>query len=205
MVDRLQSDRLRADLGAVSIGREIVVLDETESTNDVVRQMASNGAAEGLVVFAEHQTVGRGQRGNKWSSLPYKALILSVLLQPGLAIEDSARLTSWAAETIALTLQSVFSIKAVVKAPNDVYVNGRKIAGVLVEMIAQPNAAHLAVLGIGLNVNENAEDFPPDLRDRATSLAIVTGCWQDRHQLAVSLLTNLDRTYAQFKVTRSRP
>jgi BirA family biotin operon repressor/biotin-[acetyl-CoA-carboxylase] ligase len=76
-------------------------------------------------------------------------------------------------------------------------VAGRKIAGVLVEMTAQRAAAHLAVLGIGLNVNQDADDFPAELRERAISLAMVTGARQDRHQLAVALLRNLDRRYFQ--------
>ena len=203
MVDRLHPDRIRAELGEVLIGREIIVLDETASTNDVIRRLAANGAAEGLVVIAERQTAGRGQRGNKWSSVPYKGLTFSVLLQPGLRVRDSARLTSWAADTIAWTLHNDFSIEAVVKSPNDVYVNGQKIAGVLVEMIAQSNAPHLAVLGIGINVNEDGQDLPPEVRDRATSLALATRCQQSRHRLAVCLLTNLDQRYTHVKAKRS--
>jgi len=197
--DRLQSDRLRADLGQVTtIGSEIVVLEETESTNDAVRDMAAKGCPEGLVVFAEYQTAGRGQRENRWVSAPGKALCFSVLLRPELPIEDSARLTQWAAETVAATIQSSCGIEAVIKSPNDIYVRGRKVAGVLVEMKAQPRAAHLAVLGIGLNVNQAVEDFPLELRERATSLAIVTGSRQDRHPLAVALLRDLDQTYQRI-------
>lgn len=195
--DRLHSGQLRADLGQVTtIGRAIVVLEETESTNDVVRELAAKGHREGLVVFAEHQTAGRGQRGNIWISMPGQALCLSILLRPEVAVENSIRLTGWAAETVAATIHTHCAVEAVIKQPNDVYVNRRKVAGVLVEMRAQPRAAHLAVIGIGLNVNQAVEDFPPDLRDRATSLAIVTGSHQDRHRLAVALLRNLDRSYA---------
>ena len=203
--DRLQGDRLRAGLGSITIGCEIVVLEETGSTNDVVREMAEKGSAEGLVVLAEHQTAGRGQRGKRWESPPHKGLWLSILLRPAIPVGESARLTSWAARTVASTIEKSCNLKLTIKLPNDIYLARRKIAGVLVEMRAQPQVDHLAILGIGLNVNQAPEDFPQELRDQATSLAIATGRSQDRNEIAIALLRNLDRTYGQFRMsTRAR-
>jgi len=183
------------DLEPVTIGREIIVLEETTSTNDVVRQMAAGDWPEGLVVFAEHQTAGRGQHGKLWDSAGGKGLCFSILLQPQLAIKDSGRLTSWAARTVAATIEFQCLLKASIKEPNDVFVSGRKVAGVLVEMCARPRAPYVAILGIGLNVNQTSSDFPEQLRDRAISLAMVRRGRLNRHQLAVELLRNLDRTY----------
>jgi len=196
----LRAAKLRSGLRNVTIGCEIIVLEETSSTNDVVRQMSAGDWPEGLVLFAEQQTAGRGQRGNKWESAAGKGLCFSVLLQPGLAVEDSQRLTEWAAKTIAGTIENHCRIEAAIKPPNDVYVRGRKVAGVLVEMRAMPGAPHVAILGIGLNVNQMPSDFSEELRDRATSLAIIRHGLIDRHQLAVELLQNLDRTYRDFFV-----
>jgi BirA family biotin operon repressor/biotin-[acetyl-CoA-carboxylase] ligase len=196
VLDQLRPDKLRADLGPVTIGREIVVLAKTVSTNDIVRKMAARDTPEGLVVFAEHQTAGRGQHGKKWESAAGKGLWFSILLRPNLAAKESPRLTLWAAQTIASTLGAAYSIPAKVKPPNDVGVNGRKLAGVLLEMRAQPQAQHIAVLGIGLNVNQDLADFPGEVREHATSLSIIKGARQDRHSLAVALLRNLDRTYS---------
>ena len=181
---------MRADLGDVTIGREIVVLEKTTSTNDSVLAMAER--PEGVVVFAEHQTAGRGQRSNFWESAAHKGLWFSILLRPKIDMKDLARLTNWAANVIATTVG-----KATVKPPNDVYIAGRKVAGVLVEIRAQKNAPHIAILGIGVNVNQTAEDFSDELRERAASLAMLRGQSQDRHLLAVALLRNLDRTYAE--------
>src|ERR1044071_3326704 len=153
-VNGLSAAKLRAGLGHCTIGREIIVLDETTSTNDVVLQMAHEGAREGLVVFAELQTAGRGQRGNAWESSAGKGLLCSVLLRPNVAVHDSARLVDWAVKGIAWTIESTCLRKATIKSPNDIYINGRKIAGVLVEMRAQPRAPHLAIVGIGVNVNQ---------------------------------------------------
>jgi BirA family biotin operon repressor/biotin-[acetyl-CoA-carboxylase] ligase len=193
--DPLRSDRLRAALGSVTIGREILVLEEVGSTNDVVAEMAKNDRPEGLVVFAEHQTAGRGQRGNAWASSACHGLWFSILLRPRIAVADSASLTTWAAETVASTVTASCMVKATVKPPNDVYLDRKKVAGILVEMRAQSNAPHLAILGIGLNVNQALADFPTELQDRATSLALVTNRQHDRNTLAISLLRNLDQTY----------
>jgi len=197
--ESLCAAKLRNDLGSVTIGREIVVLEETVSTNDVVQQMAAGESPEGLVVFAEHQSGGRGQRGNKWESAPHKGLWFSILLRPQLDLKDSGRLTDWTAKMIVATIESCCLVEASIKRPNDIVVAGRKVAGVLVEMRAQPRAPHVAIVGIGLNVNQTPSDFSKDLRDRATSLAIVRRSRIDRHRLAVELLQNLDRAYAEFR------
>jgi BirA family biotin operon repressor/biotin-[acetyl-CoA-carboxylase] ligase len=195
--DRLSAEHLRAALGLVTIGSDIIVLPVAESTNDVVCELAKNDRAEGLVVFAEQQTAGRGQRANVWESAPFKGLWLSILLKPAIDLSDSARLTTWAAQTVASMIGAVCEVSATVKPPNDVYIDSQKVAGVLVEMRARPRAPHFAVLGIGINVNQSVSDFPEELRTKATSLAIVTGRQYDRNELAVALLRELDRTYRQ--------
>lgn len=188
--DRLRAEKLR---GGSIIGREVIVLGRTESTNEVVRQMAGGDWPEGLCVFAEEQTAGRGQRGNTWESAPEKGLWFSILLRPKIDIGESARLSEWAARIVAETIGH-----AQVKLPNDVYIGQRKVAGVLVEMRAQSGAPHVAIVGIGLNVNHAPDDFPEELRPRATSLAMVRRARQDRHLLARTLLQNLDRSYAEL-------
>ena len=195
--DRLSAAKLRGALGQCMIGREIAVLDQTTSTNDVALQMANGGAPEGLVIFAEHQTAGRGQRGNVWESAAGKGLLFSVLLRPNIAIQDSSRLVDWALKGIAWTIEIVCARKATIKSPNDVYIDGRKVAGVLVEMRAQPSAPHLAIVGIGINVNQTPSHFPEELRDRATSLATVLGGPLDRNTLAIALVRNLDQLYRE--------
>ena len=203
--DALSGDKLRADLDSAIIGRDIVVVDETTSTNDSVLERTSPSTPEGLVVFAERQTAGRGQRNNSWESAAGKGLWFSILLRPKIDIGASAQLAEWAARTIADTISTEFAREATVNLPNDVVVAGKKIAGVLVEMRAQKNSPHIAIVGIGLNVNQRAEDFSGELRPRAISLAMALdrsarrrirrGEQVDRHQLAVALLQNLDASY----------
>ena len=194
--DRLDQEKLRAALSSQRIGNQIIIFEETTSTNDVVAQLASE-SAEGLVVFAERQTAGRGQYGRRWESAPYKGLWLSVLLRPGISVTDSSKLTDLLAQSIAGTA-SQFGVASSVKPPNDVYASGRKIAGVLVEMRVEPNGRYCAIAGMGVNVNHSPEDFPAELRDTASSIAGCLGHPVDRQAFAVALLRELDARYRAF-------
>jgi BirA family biotin operon repressor/biotin-[acetyl-CoA-carboxylase] ligase len=192
---RLSADQLRGKLRCAVIGQRITVLEETSSTNDAVLHAASASPKEGFVLFAERQTAGRGQRGNRWESAAGKGLWFSILLRPKIEIDDSGRLTIWAIESISDVLRTEFSLEPTIKLPNDVQIHGRKVAGVLVEMRAQEKAPYLAIVGIGINVNHSLQDFPPELRNRAISLAMALHRPVDRQKFAVAVLKNLDRTY----------
>ena len=188
---------LQAHFPRGAIGQRIIVLEQTGSTNDAILQVATANSKEGLVLFAEHQTAGRGQRDNRWESAAGKGLWFSILLQPTIQINNSGRLTIWAIETISDSIQTEFSLAPRIKLPNDVQVRGRKVAGVLVEMRAQEKAPHLAIVGIGINVNQSPEDFPPELQSKAISLAMALRRPIDRQKFAVALLRNLDLTYRE--------
>ena len=197
MLDRLIAKELQAHFPCGTIGQRIIVLEQTGSTNDAILQVATANSKEGLVLFAEHQTAGRGQRDNRWESAAGKGLWFSILLQPTIQINNSGRLTIWAIETISDSIQTEFSLAPRIKLPNDVQVRGRKVAGVLVEMRAQEKAPHLAIVGIGINVNQSPEDFPPELQSKAISLAMALRRPIDRQKFAVALLRNLDLTYRE--------
>ncbi len=194
--DRLIPDELRASLGNVVLGRQILVLESTRSTNDFLRQMLTPDLAEGVVVFAEEQTAGRGQRANKWHSAPHQGLWFSILLRPRITLAESARLTSWAAEAVAETIRQQLALAPQIKPPNDVYIGPRKVCGVLVETKAGPGSSFAAIAGLGVNLNQSPDAFPEELRERAGSLAMAIGRPVDRHEFAVALLRELDRSYA---------
>src|SRR5438132_3987872 len=151
--DQLIADQLRSELPDALIGREIIVFQQTNSTSDAILQVISPQEAavslgrrslgeggspasvtEGLVVFAEHQTAGRGRRGNRWESAAGKGLWFSILLRPEIRLSDSGQLTIWAIETIVDVIRTEWNLEPTTKLPNDVQLYGRKVAGVLVEM-----------------------------------------------------------------------
>ncbi len=195
--DRLNVETLRLGCAGQRFGHRIEVLDEVTSTNDILLELAPEND-EGLVVFAERQTAGRGQRSQRWESADGKGLWFSVLLRPGIALAEAPLLTTWAALGVAAVLNEMLSLGATVRPPNDVYIAGRKVAGVLLEMRAVPNAPHLGILGIGLNVNQTLTDFPEELRERAGSLALAKGGAIKREELAIALLRKLDRSYREL-------
>ncbi|PYJ59124.1 MAG: biotin--[acetyl-CoA-carboxylase] ligase [Verrucomicrobia bacterium] len=197
ILDRLVAGELEAQFSGAGIGWQIIVLEQTGSTNDAILQIATANSNEGLVLFAEHQIAGRGQRGNRWESAAGKGLWFSILLRPEIPMGDSGRLTIWSIQAISDMIRTEFSLEPKIKLPNDVQVRGRKVAGVLVEMRAQEKAPHLAVVGIGINVNQSVEDFPPELQSRAISLAMALGRPVDRQKLAAVVLRTLDRTYRE--------
>lgn len=191
--DRLIADELQASLGGGIIGRRILVLESTCSTNDFLLRMISPELPEGIVVFAEHQTGGRGQRGNRWESAPRLGLWFSFLIRPQLPLSESARLTDWAAKAVATTIVRQTGLKPRIKPPNDVYLGERKVSGVLVETTSARRKIGAAVVGIGVNVNQRLEDFPVELRARAGSLALALGRPVSRSVFAIELLRELNR------------
>ncbi|HMO64625.1 MAG TPA: biotin--[acetyl-CoA-carboxylase] ligase [Verrucomicrobiota bacterium] len=201
--DLLHADDLQARLPAgVRIGRDIQVFKETGSTNDVLDRLARDGVAEGVVVFAERQTQGRGRLGRRWVSPSGKGLWCSVLLRPDLRPSAATQLTIAAAVALHRAVLAVTGLRAAIKWPNDLLLGGRKCAGILTELSAEPDRVRHLILGLGVNVNLAAADLPRDLRATATSLRLVLGRPVDRPELAARLLAELDKAYAAVRTGR---
>ncbi len=196
--DRLLGDDLKARLGPVRvIGREVQVFRETASTNELVERLARDGVAEGAVVIAEEQSQGRGRLGRTWVSPAGQSILMSVLLRPNLGPQEVTQLTIMAATAITRAIQRVSGVRAAIKWPNDVVMGRLKLAGVLTEMNAEPERVRHVVLGMGLNVNQERDDFPPELRDQSSSVRLQAGQPCSRASLAVALLEELDRDYSR--------
>jgi BirA family biotin operon repressor/biotin-[acetyl-CoA-carboxylase] ligase len=170
------------------------VVDEASSTNDLVWEAAERGAASGFVAIAERQTKGRGQYGRRWESAPHLGLWLSVLLKPTMTLRESPQLTTLLAEVVSATIATQTGTSPSIKPPNDIYLSGRKVAGVLVEGRTAADGSYVAVAGIGINVNQTVDDFPEELRASAGSLAMTVGRHLPRTGLAVALMRNLDQS-----------
>ncbi len=198
---RLDPDILRAAISpSATVGREILVFEETDSTNDLARRAGDDGIGEGLVIFAETQRAGRGTQGRRWMSPPYRGLWFSVLLRP--ATGSMARwpeLTFCAALAVAESAELATGQSAQIKWPNDVLLDGRKVAGILVECHHRQDPGFV-VIGIGLNVLQQPGDLAPEIRDRAVSLAMMTRdeATVERHRVAVSVLGGLEKYYRQW-------
>lgn len=190
--DRLVADDLLARLGQCPLIRGINVFAETDSTNERAAQLGRSGVAPGIAIFAERQTAGRGRFGRRWESSSHRGLWFSLLLRPELPVEHWSRLTTWAAVGVALAVEQALGVEVGIKWPNDLQIRGGKIAGILTESVFDATARPFAVVGIGVNVNHESGDFPPELATKASSMRIATGSVVDRSALAVEILRSLD-------------
>lgn len=169
----------------------VVYKPSTGSTNDDVRQMAAEGAAEGTVVVAGEQTAGRGRLGRKWAGQPGQSLMFSVLLRPALPLESWPALSVVAGLAVASACTELGGAAIGTKWPNDIVFGGRKLGGLLLEA----RAPQFAVLGIGVNVLGQTADLPPELQETATTLEAVSARALAPHELLLRILQQLDQRY----------
>ena len=172
-------------------GIPVQVLSKTTSSNNELLKLGEEGAATGTLLFSERQTAGRGQFQRPWSSDKPLGLWFSLLLRLEISDATIPALSTFAAVAIIETLTELGLVNSHIKAPNDVYLEGLKVAGILVE--TRVGTSPFAVVGIGLNVNQQEKDFPPELQDRATSLAIASETHWNRNLVGCVLLDALGR------------
>lgn len=171
---------------------------ETDSTNSRASELAGKSAPHGTIVCADSQTAGRGRLGRKWESPPGTNLYLSLLLRPPLEPSRAPAITLVTAVALAMAVEKTTSLGAGLKWPNDLYLGGRKAAGILAETTGDPDRLRHVVIGVGLNVNADIESFPEYLRDRATSLRIETGKVFRRVAILARFLDAFVECYGEF-------
>lgn len=194
--DLLSPYEIRRGLGTAVLGREVACLEEVGSTNDLAKARAAEGAAEGLVVVAAHQTGGKGRLGRTWAS-PEGGVWLSVLLRPRLAPERAPVLALAAGVAVARALKGLYGLDARLKWPNDIVVGGKKVSGVLTEMGAELGRLDYVVIGVGVNADFGLEALPADLKERATTLKEEIGRPISRLALVRRILEELERAYEE--------
>jgi len=203
----LESSQIEAELGRLgaSLGSPISVVVETASTNDDARRAAAAGAPHGATFIADAQTAGRGRGGHSWHSPPGENLYLSIVLRPAVAPADIAPITLAIGLAVARVVARRLPHAATIalKWPNDVFAGAHKLAGVLVEGQLRGDRLTSLVAGIGLNVGTRS--FPPELAERATSLALAGATDLDRSRLAAALIAEVGRVVQVFEADHLAP
>lgn len=187
---------LRRRLKTKFIGHNILYYAVTSSTMDVAKQAIRDGAEEGTIVIADHQTAGRGRLGRTWLSPPDSSILLSIILFPDL--EQLPRLTMVACLAVAQSIEKVTGLEPVIKWPNDVLIDGKKVSGVLIESDVQGDTVNYAIVGIALNVNLDPSSIP-EISETATSLKQVLGREVSRLQVLESLLGQFEELYQALR------
>jgi BirA family transcriptional regulator, biotin operon repressor / biotin---[acetyl-CoA-carboxylase] ligase len=189
---------IRAGLRSRLIGQVLEVLPEIGSTNDQAMAAGDGGTAEGYCVLADRQTAGRGRLGRTWASPSGVGLYTSILFRPKVPLSSLPLLTLVAGLAVMDAIQGVAALTPRLKWPNDVLLDGRKVAGILIELATSGSTVRYAVAGIGINVNHCEDDFPAELRPGATSLFQQCGRRIIRGLLAAAVYNELDIWYALF-------
>jgi len=190
--DRLTTLEVGPLLSTRELGRTLHHYDELPSTNAKAFELAHEGGFHGEVIVTEHQTAGKGRRGRAWVSPAGKNLALSVILRPDIAPARAPELTLVAAVALTETLRDS-GVEASIKWPNDVQIAGRKVAGILTELSADVERVHFVVLGIGVNLNTDAADFPPDVAELATSVSLNRSSPVHRALFTAALLAKIEQ------------
>ena len=196
--DIIDPDDVRAQLEGARVGRRIEFMETTVSTNADAFRLAEDGAVEGTVVLADSQSGGKGRRGRVWMSPAGVNLYCSVVLRPAIMPYEAPQLTFLSAVAAARAIELTTNLIPEIKWPNDLLVSGKKVAGLLNEMSAETDGINFVILGIGINLNMTAGQFPDDLRHPATSIFLESGARVDRSRFTGTMLGELDRLYADF-------
>ncbi|MFZ5967925.1 MAG: biotin--[acetyl-CoA-carboxylase] ligase [Bacillota bacterium] len=201
--DSLDAKALQIELNTTVIGREIYHFESIDSTNNKAKLLASEGAAEGTVVIAEEQTLGRGRLGRHWVSPKSTGIWMSIILRPNIEPTDAAKITLLTAAAVALAMKKTLECQPGIKWPNDIILEKRKICGILTEMSSELNSVNYLVVGIGINANMDAETFPEDIRKVATSISSCLGKEISRRELVKSIFEEFEILYLEYTRTRS--
>ncbi len=187
------------------IGCQIEHHMQVASTNDIAIARGKAGAAEGTLIIAEHQTAGRGRYGRRWDAPSGKCLLVSVVLRHRLLRDQVALPNLIGAIAISKAIRTTYELDARIKAPNDVRIKKKKVAGVLTELAYDDQRHPFFVMGFGVNVNSVFSDFPSELRETVTSMRIAAADARNRDaeicrtSLLYTILCQLEKTYLQLK------
>lgn len=197
--DILSYEEIASSLETRWAGKNLLYFDEVDSTNNVIKREAENGAPHGTLAVADYQSGGKGRRGRVWKSPHGVGIWMSILLRPELTPSSAPMMTLPAAMAVAEGIRAACGLDTKIKWPNDVVVNGKKVCGILTEMSAELDAINYIVPGIGINVN--TETFPEDIRATATSLYLETGRRIRRGPVIGAVMKAFEEVYGRFMET----
>ena len=194
--DILTAPEIQHGLSTHTMGKQVIFLKEVDYTNEEAKRQGIQGAPEGTVCLAEHQTGGKGRLGRRWVSLPGEGIWMSILLHPGITPYEVSQITLLAGLAVCRAIRSVTGCDALIKWPNDIVIHGKKLVGILTELAAEADRINYAITGIGINVNQ--QQFPQEIAYKATSLFLETQHKWSRAPLVQKVLENFEDAYDSF-------
>lgn len=190
--DSVQPAKVDQYLKTERFGRNIDYHVVCTSTQPIAHQQAQSGAPDGTVILSEEQTAGKGRLARAWTSTQGKGIWMSVVIRPDIPPTKAPQFTLLAAVAVARAIEEVTDVRAEIKWPNDLLINGKKCTGILTELQADIDRVHAIILGIGVNVNQQLADFPEEIQSIASSIQMITGYHVDRAKLVAQILFHLE-------------
>ncbi|WP_246218178.1 biotin--[acetyl-CoA-carboxylase] ligase [Litoribacterium kuwaitense] len=195
----LSENTLLAGLETDTFGQHLYVYQALPSTQTKLHELAQQGAKEGTAVICDQQTNGRGRLQRSWYGGEGGNIAVSMLLRPNIPLQQATQLTLVMAVACAEAIEEVAGVYCQIKWPNDLLLNGKKLAGILTETVAEPDQVVAAIVGIGINVNQSCKEWPLELSEKATSLFCEEGKRFDRNALLQQLFLEVERLYKLYK------
>lgn len=199
--DVMSSAEIESLLETAWAGRDVLYLDETDSTNAQAKKLGEAEGKHGTLIVSDRQTAGKGRRGRGWDSPSGASIYMSILLRPDILPDKAPMLTLVMALAVARAVREITGEEAGIKWPNDIVLNKKKICGILTEMSAEIDYINHVVIGVGINVN--TEDFPEEIKKTATSLFIETGKKWKRSEFIAVVMKYFEEYYEIFLKTQN--
>lgn len=196
--EKITADEILLGLTTSFIGKNIHYEESVESTQKIAHLLASKNVPEGTVVIAEEQISGKGRMSRKWYSPKYTGIWMSLILRPNIPLTKAPQLTLLTAVAIVQAMEEMTGLTPEIKWPNDILMNGKKISGILTELQAEADRIHSIIIGMGINVNQKKEDFPPELQGIASSLLVEKGEPISRANLIKSIFKHFEKLYLLY-------
>jgi BirA family transcriptional regulator, biotin operon repressor / biotin---[acetyl-CoA-carboxylase] ligase len=193
--EKITANEVRLGLKTQRLGQHIHYQESVDSTQKMALRLSLDGALEGTVVIAEEQTAGRGRMDRSWYSPKFSGVWMSIILRPNLLPQKAPQLTLIVAVAVVQAIEELTPLRPRIKWPNDILINGKKMTGILTELQAESDRINSIIIGIGMNVNQEKNAYPEELRSIATSLFIETGTKINRAELIRHVLINLEHLY----------
>lgn len=191
----LNESSLKSLLHNKIIGKNLIVLDSVDSTNDCLKKLGNEGCENGTVVVTREQTKGKGRLGRTWQSKKDDGIAFSVLLRPNVAPSEVSAITPLAGLAVCKAIREYTKLDCVIKWPNDIIVGRKKLVGILTEMSAEFDAVEYVITGIGINVDHTS--FPEEIAFKATSLLLETGRHIDKNEFLACVLEHLENEFVK--------
>ncbi|MDQ0218964.1 biotin--[acetyl-CoA-carboxylase] ligase [Peribacillus cavernae] len=196
--EKVTANEIKLGLQTKIFGKSVHYEESVESTQKIAHRLAGDGASEGTLVVAEEQTFGKGRLSRSWHSPKHTGVWMSLILRPNIPFHQAPQLTLLTAVAVVQGIEEATDLMPGIKWPNDILINQKKVTGILTELQAEADRIHSVIIGIGINVNQKNDDFPEDLRQKASSLFIESGQPVSRARLIQHILAKMEQLYQLY-------